>query len=89
MAAPDTVHVTYRNIDGVHVFTSEDVRGLYVAGRNLRQAYEDVPQALHDLFKFNKIEASYQAKMSTDEFIRSVSHFKDDDIHRLVIFVST
>jgi hypothetical protein len=58
--APDTVQVMYRNVDGVHVFTSEDIRGLYVAARDLRQAYEEVPQALHDLLKFNKIEACQQ-----------------------------
>jgi hypothetical protein len=83
MAAPDTVQVTYRNVDGVHVFTSEDVRGLYVAGRDLRQAYEEVPQALHDLLKFNKIEASYRAVMSTDEFVRFV--MGDDIPHPSVI----
>jgi hypothetical protein len=85
MAAPDTVRVTYRNLDGVHVFTSEDVRGLYVAGRDIRQAYEEVPQALHELLKYNKIDASYEAVMSTDEFVRFVGYVDDKIPHPSVI----
>ncbi len=86
MAAPEIVNVTYRNIDGVHVFTSEDVRGLYVAGRDLRQAYEGVPEALHELMKYHKIEAFYRPMMTTDEFLRFVGHVDSGDIpHPAVI----
>jgi uncharacterized linocin/CFP29 family protein len=85
MAAPDTVRVTYRDLDGVHVFTSDDVRGLYVADRDIRQAYEEVPQALSELLKFRDIDASYRAVMTTDEFVRFVGHLDDDIPHPSVL----
>lgn len=70
--APDTVKVMYRNLDGVHVFTSDDVRGLYVAGRDLRQTYEEVADALRDIMKYKGVDASYLPVMSAEEFIRFV-----------------
>jgi hypothetical protein len=86
MAAPEIVNVMYRNIDGVHVFTSKDVRGLYVAGRDLRQTYEEVPEALHELMKYHRIDASYRPTMSTEEFLRFVGHIDSGDIpHPAVI----
>lgn len=76
MPAPETVCVSYRNLDGVHVFTSDDVRGLYVAGRDLRQAYEEVSDALHDLFKYEGVNASYYPTIPVDEFIGWVERGK-------------
>ena len=76
MAAPETVRVDYRNIDGVHVFTSEDVSSLYVADRDPGRAYEEVPLALHELLKFNKVDenAYYRASMSTAEFLKFIGY---------------
>ena len=77
--------VTYRNLEGVHVFTSEDVRGLYVASRDLREAYEEVAEALHELLKFKGIAASYRPAMSTDEFLRFVGYLDKDIPHPSVL----
>lgn len=72
MAAPDTVSVTYRNLDGVHVFTSDEVRALYVANRDLREAYQEVASALRDFMKYQGFDASYRPVMPVEDFIRFV-----------------
>lgn len=41
-----TITVQYKYRDGWHVFSSNDVPGLYVASKDARKAYEDVPIAL-------------------------------------------
>lgn len=43
------ISVRYRFVDGYHVFTSQDVRGLYVASRDPRKAYDDVAEVLREL----------------------------------------
>jgi hypothetical protein len=43
------VSVGYRFVDGYHVFTSQDARGLYVASRDPRKAYESVAEVLQEL----------------------------------------
>src|SRR5260370_120274 len=43
------ISVRYRFVDGYHVFTSQDVRGLYVASKDPRKAYDDVADVLHEL----------------------------------------
>ena len=81
----EVVNVIYRNVDGVHVFTSEDVRGLYVADRDPRRAYEDVPEALHEMMKFKGVEASYSPDMSTEEFLRFIGYLTNDIPHPSVL----
>jgi len=44
-----TISVGYRFVDGYHIFTSQDVRGLYVASRDPRKAYDDVAEVLQVL----------------------------------------
>ena len=55
------VSVGYRFVDGYHVFTSQDVRGLYVASRDPRKAYENVAEVLQELMAkqigVSKVEA--------------------------------
>lgn len=48
-----TVYVQYRHQDGWHVFTSKDIAGLYIASRDARTAYEDVPLALKRLIELD------------------------------------
>lgn len=85
MAAPDTVQVTYRNVDGVHVFTSGDVRALYVANRDLREAYQEVAIALRDVMKYQGIEASYRPAMPVEDFIKFVGSSDSQVPHPAVI----
>jgi hypothetical protein len=83
----DTVRVTYRNIDGIHVFTSDDVRGLYVADRDPRQAFEQVSEALHEIMKFKGVQASYKAAITADEFLRLVNRLPENIPHPSIIAV--
>lgn len=83
--APETIRVMYRNVDGVHVFTSEDVRGLYVADRDLRRAYNEVSDALRDLMKYQGIEASYGPEMSVDDFVSFIGNTDSKVPHPAVI----
>lgn len=48
-----TVNVNYRHQDGWHVFTSSDMAGLYVASKDARTAYEDVPVAVKRLIELD------------------------------------
>jgi hypothetical protein len=43
------ISVRYRFVDGYHIFTSPDVRGLYVASRDPRNAYDSVAEVLQEL----------------------------------------
>jgi hypothetical protein len=49
-----TIRVTYRLIEGVHIYVSEDVYGLYVADRNPEKAYEAVAPSLEKLIRLNE-----------------------------------
>jgi len=53
MAFETTVNVEYKHRDGWHVFTSQDALGLYVASKDARTAYEDVPGALKMLMELD------------------------------------
>ena len=35
-----TINVQYKNIEGYHVFTSDDVDGLYIASKDPRKAFK-------------------------------------------------
>jgi hypothetical protein len=52
---PDSgvLNVQYRFIDGHHVFTSEEVDGLYVASQDPRRAYDDLSHAIKQLVLMN------------------------------------
>lgn len=78
-----TVYVKYCNLDGVHVFTSDDVTGLYVANRDLRDAYGLVGEAIGRLLD----ESSYVPAMDFNSFARFLgAQDHDNDIpHPAVI----
>lgn len=44
-----TIAVKYRYVDGYHVFTSEDVRGLHVASKDAKKAFDSVSEVLQEL----------------------------------------
>jgi hypothetical protein len=49
-----TVTVDYRIIDGWHVFTSADVRGLYVANEDQEAAFNAVGPTIETLLQLNE-----------------------------------
>jgi hypothetical protein len=69
----DFIKVDYRNIDGVHVFTSHEVPGLYVASADAREAFESVSEGISLHLKLNKdLDITVDAAMSADEFLRFI-----------------
>lgn len=41
-------NISYRSVNGYHVFTSDDVRGLYVASKDAQKALESVGAILKE-----------------------------------------
>ena len=50
---PIIVTVDYTEREGWHVFTSEDMQGLYVATNDLKSAFVEVPAAIKVLMQLN------------------------------------
>ncbi len=44
-----TIHAQYRFVSGYHIFTSKDVRGLYVASKDAKRAFDSVGPILQEL----------------------------------------
>ena len=58
-----TIEVAYQCRDGWHVFTSEDISGLYIASPDLEMALNDVPLAIEGLFELD-LGIKCRAKMA-------------------------
>ena len=73
-----TIHVTYRFIDGYHVFTSEDVKGIYVASKEARIAFDNVGPVLKDLIELKlKHAVEVEPTMTFDAFMAYVDARKE------------
>lgn len=72
-----TIHAQYRFVDGYHVFTSEEVRGLYVASKDAREAYDSVGPVLEELLALKlKTPCEIEPAMSFDQFMASIEACK-------------
>jgi hypothetical protein len=77
MPMPQTtaIRVTYRLIDGLHVYTSDDVYGLYVAHSDPQRAFEMVAASLRRLIRLNEnVECTVEPAMTYAELMRQVHH---------------
>jgi len=64
------IAVEYRRVGGWHVFTSEEVPGLYVAHEDCKTAYEAVAGSIEVLLQENQnIKARVQPTMAFERFI--------------------
>lgn len=69
-----SISVDYKHVDGWHVFSSGDLPGLYVASKDAKEAYEDIPVAVEQLLKLNAgIECKAVPELSFDEFMASMA----------------
>ena len=69
------IQVTYRFIDGYHVYTSDDVYGLYVAHQDPQKAYEAIAPSLEKLIKPNEgIVCRVEPTLTYSELVRSAQH---------------
>ena len=72
------VIVRYRSSDDWHLFTSEQLDGLFVASQNIERAFNDVPNAIQTLLKLDHgFDCTARLKLSYDEFIRRMG-LRDD-----------
>ncbi|HTG25191.1 MAG TPA: hypothetical protein VK681_34560 [Reyranella sp.] len=69
-----TITVDYRVIDGWHVFTSADVRGLYVANENQEAAFNAVGPTIETLLQLNE-NVQVEVRAAT-AFSRFLEHMK-------------
>lgn len=54
--------VKYKQVDGWHVFSSDDLLGLYVVSQNFELAFNDVALVIQKLLKLNEgIDAKIQS----------------------------
>lgn len=68
-----SICVNYKNVDGWHVFHSEEIHGLYVANKDARTSYDDVKVAIEKLILLNEnVKCTVQPEMTFEEFISSM-----------------
>lgn len=66
-----TVDVDYSYRDGFHIFTSADIKGLYVAHRDAEAAFNGVAKAIALLLRLNEaIECKVEPSASLEDFIK-------------------
>ena len=71
VAQRSEVEILYKYVGGAHFFSSNDdmARGLCVANRDLRKAYNEVGRQLTLLAKMNRDEATnFEPAVSYEEF---------------------
>ena len=68
--ASTEVTVRYRSRDGWHLFTSDQIGGLFVASPDLKVAFDDVPKAISVLMKLDHgFDCVVQPKLDYAQFI--------------------
>lgn len=66
-----SIDIAYKMADGWHVFTSEQLPGLYVASPDAETAYNDVGPALEMLLKLDEgIVCKAKPELSFEEFVQ-------------------
>ncbi len=69
------IRVTHRLIDGVNVYTSDDVYGLYIADRDPERAYEAVAPSLQRLMHLNEgLNYQVEPALTYSEMLRQQRH---------------
>lgn len=82
MAEQAAIRVDYRFIDGHHVYTSDDVYGLYVANLDAQAAYDAVAPSLEKLIKLNeKIDCHVEPALTFPEDCHATRH-PDEPVRR-------
>ena len=67
-----TIHVNYSFKEDTHVFSSDDLPGLYIAHKDAQRAFEDVAPSIKLLLKLNSgIDCEVRPAKSYKDFERS------------------
>jgi hypothetical protein len=84
MSGAAAIRVNYRFIDGYHVYTSDDVYGLYVAHRDPCAAFQAVAPSLEKLIQLNEgISCSVEPALTFSELLRSSRHPEEPAVHEI------
>ena len=75
---PAVILVDYRVVEGWHVFTSDQVRGLYVAGPDQREAYDAVGPSIEKLLAENEqLKVAVRPAMVFADFLERMRRHLD------------
>jgi hypothetical protein len=78
------IRVNYRFIDGYHIYTSDDVYGLYVANRDPARAYAAVAPSLEKLIQLNeRISCRVEPVLTFSELVRSARNPELPVLHEI------
>lgn len=78
------IRVNYRFIDGYHVYTSDDVYGLYVANRDAVCAYAAIAPSLEKLIQLNEgISCHVEPALTFSELVRSARNPDQPILHEI------
>lgn len=81
MGAKTSIRVKYKNVDGWHVFTSEDIRGLYVASQDAEKAFRNVGPAIQAGLKLKLgVECEVEQEVSFAEFLKLIQPKKQPSL---------
>jgi hypothetical protein len=65
------IRVGYKYLDGWHIFSSKDVRGLYVASKSAEKAYADVGPSIETLLRLSTGQRmKVEPLLAFEEFMR-------------------
>ena len=78
---PVEAAITYECKDGWHLFTCDQLKGLFVASRDRRKAFDDVPVALRGLLKLDyDVECSVRWTLTYAGFLRELRLFDQSSL---------
>jgi hypothetical protein len=81
--AKTSICVNYKFAEQWHVFSSDDLPGLYVASRDAERAYKDVGAAIEKLLRLNEgIACRARPELSFQQFLEQS---ENDDEQGLVL----
>lgn len=65
------IRIRYKFVDGWHIFSSRDVRGLYVASKDAERAFRDVGPSIETLLRLSSGQRfKAEPLLPFDEFMR-------------------
>lgn len=81
MSGPKTsICVNYKNTEGMHVFMSDDLPGLYIASQDAHVAYNDISLAIETLLELNQgIQVKAEPELTFAEFIRAANKAEEKE----------
>ena len=74
-----SVCARYKNVEGWHVFQSDELPGLYVASRDAERAFHDVALSIQTLVRLDEgIDCTVVPEKSFQEFVASLKEHAMD-----------